>query len=176
MALALPCGSHEMKIGVRIVPCLWFDHQAEEAALFYTEVFPDSKIVAISRFGEAGHEVHGRPSGSVMTVAFELDGQPFTALNGGPVFKFNEAVSLQVFCDTQQEVDDYWDKLRNGGDDKAQQCGWLKDKYNVSWQVVPRAMVDMVMDPDHAKSQRVFAAVMNMKKLHIPSLERAFLG
>ena len=167
---------NEMKIGKRIAPCLWFDDQGEDAARFYTSVFPNSKIVAISRYGEAGREVHGRPPGSVLTVAFELDGQPFTALNGGPVFKFNEAVSLQVFCDTQQEVDFYWDKLRAGGDEKAQQCGWLKDKFGLSWQVVPVAMLDMLVDPDYAKSQRAFAAMMKMKKLDIAALKRAFEG
>ena len=165
-----------MKIGTRIAPCLWFDDQGEDAARFYTDVFPNSKIVAISRYPEAGREVHGRPPGSVLTVAFELDGQPFTALNGGPVFKFNEAVSLQVYCDTQQEVDYYWDKLRAGGDEKAQQCGWVKDKFGLSWQVVPVAVLDMLVDPDHAKSERVFAAIMTMKKLDIAALKRAYEG
>ena len=121
----------------RIVPCLWFDNQAEEAAKYYVSIFKNSKIGAISRYGEAGREVHRRPPGSVMTVEFELDGQAFTGLNGGPLFKFNEAVSFQVNCATQAEVDYYWDKLTAGGDPKAQQCGWLKDRFGVSWQVVP---------------------------------------
>src|SRR5437667_7553718 len=131
----------------RITPCLWFDDKAEEAAKFYTSIFRNSKITATTRYGEAGREIHGRPAGSVMTVAFELDGHGFTALNGGPVFKFNEAISFQVNCDTQQEVDHYWDKLSAGGDEKAQQCGWLKDKYGVSWQIVPKILVELLMDP-----------------------------
>jgi predicted 3-demethylubiquinone-9 3-methyltransferase (glyoxalase superfamily) len=113
----------------KITPCLWFDDQAEEAAKFYVAIFSNSKIVSIARYGEVGHEIHGKPSGSVMTVAFELHGQAFTALNGGPIFKFNEAISFQVNCETQEEVDYYWEKLSEGGDEKAQQCGWLKDKY-----------------------------------------------
>ena len=116
----------------KITPCLWFDAQAEEAAKFYTSIFKNSKIVSMTRYGEAGHEVHGRPAGTVMTVAFELDGHAFTALNGGPLFKFNEAISFQVSCKTQEELDYYWEKLSEGGDAKAQQCGWLKDKYGVS--------------------------------------------
>src|SRR5438128_10597497 len=118
----------------KVAPCLWFDNEAEEAARFYTGIFQNSKVVGMNRYGEAGREIHGRPAGSVMTVSFELDGQAFTALNGGPLFKFNEAVSLQVFCDTQQEVDHYWSKLGQGGDEKARQCGWLKDRYGLSWQ------------------------------------------
>ncbi len=116
----------------KIAPCLWFDNQAEEAAKFYTGIFENSKITTISRYGEAGHEIHGRAAGSVMVVAFELDGHAFTALNGGPVFKFNEAISFQISCGTQKEVDHYWQKLSEGGDEAAQQCGWLKDKYGVS--------------------------------------------
>ena len=121
----------------KIVPCLWFDSQAEEAAKYYTGIFKNSKITNVSHYTEAGREIHGRKAGSVMTVAFELDGQPFTALNGGPDFKFNEAISFQVICETQKEIDHYWDKLSQGGDPKAQQCGWLKDKFGLSWQVVP---------------------------------------
>ena len=158
----------------KITPCLWFDNQAEEAARFYTAIFPNSKIVDIARYGEAGTEIHGRPAGSVMTVAFELDGQAFTALNGGPVFKFNEAISFQVYCDTQEEVDHYWTKLGAGGDEKAQQCGWLKDKYGLSWQVVPRALIEMIQDPNYEKSQRVFKAMLQMKKLDIAALKRAY--
>jgi predicted 3-demethylubiquinone-9 3-methyltransferase (glyoxalase superfamily) len=116
----------------RITPCLWFDNQGEEAAKFYTGIFRNSKIVSVARYGEAGHEVHGRPPGTVMTVALELDGQAFTVLNGGPVFKFNEAISFQVNCETQEEVDYYWERLSEGGDKKAQQCDWLKDKYGAS--------------------------------------------
>jgi predicted 3-demethylubiquinone-9 3-methyltransferase (glyoxalase superfamily) len=163
-----------MAVTQRIAPCLWFDHEAEEAAKFYTSIFPNSRIVETSRYGEAGHEVHGRPAGSVMTVGFELDGQPFTALNGGPVFKFNEAISLQVNCETQQDVDHYWNRLSEGGDPNAQQCGWLKDKYGVSWQVVPRVLSELIKDPDPAKSGRVMEALLHMKKLDIAGLKRAY--
>jgi predicted 3-demethylubiquinone-9 3-methyltransferase (glyoxalase superfamily) len=158
----------------KIAPCLWFDNQAEEAARFYTGIFKNSKIASITRYGEAGREIHGRPAGSVMTAAFELDGQPFTALNGGPLFKFNEAISLQVFCANQEEVDHYWDKLSAGGDKKAQQCGWLKDKYGVSWQVVPTVLLEMVSDPNSKKSQHAFEAMLQMKKLDIDKLQRAY--
>jgi len=160
----------------RIALCLWFDHQAEEAARFYTGIFKNSRIGKISRYGEAGREIHRRPPGSVMTVAFELNGQEFTALNGGPVFKFNEAISFQVYCQDQKEVDYYWEKLGEGGDEKAQQCGWLKDKYGVSWQIVPTALIDMVSDPMSAKSQRAMAAMLQMKKIDIAELERAYNG
>jgi len=160
----------------RITPCLWFDDQAEEAAEFYTSIFSDSRVVAVSRYGEAGREVHGRPAGSVMVVAFELQGQPFTALNGGPAFKFNEAISLQINCATQAEVDYYWEKLSAGGDPRAQQCGWLKDRYGVSWQVVPTALPDMIADPDSEGSQRTMDAMLKMKKLDIGTLHRAFAG
>jgi predicted 3-demethylubiquinone-9 3-methyltransferase (glyoxalase superfamily) len=160
----------------KITPCLWFDDQAEPAAEFYTSIFPDSKITAISRYGEAGREIHGRPAGSVMTVAFELSGQPFTALNGGPVFKFNEAISLQVDCATQDEVDYYWDKLSDGGDPNAQQCGWLKDRFGLSWQIVPGIAIELLSDPASEKSQRAFTAMMGMKKLDIEALQRAYDG
>ncbi|BCA56282.1 3-demethylubiquinone-9 3-methyltransferase [Nitrospira sp. KM1] len=160
----------------RITPCLWFDNEAEEAATFYTGIFKKSKITNISRYGEAGFDVHGRPAGSVMTVAFEINGQPFTALNGGPVFKFNEAVSFQIFCETQQEVDRYWKQLTAGGDPEAQQCGWVKDKYGVSWQVIPTALIDMLGDPDTKKSQRAMEAMLKMKKLDIEKLKQAYLG
>src|SRR5882724_13102590 len=139
-----------MKTLNRISVCLWFDNQAEEAARFYCEVFKDSRITRLSRYGKEGTDIHRRPAGSVMTVAFELDGQPFTALNGGPIFKFNEAVSLQVYCEDQKEIDYYWEKLGAGGDPKAQQCGWLKDRYGLSWQVVPRVIVEMTTGPDDA--------------------------
>ena len=165
-----------MQYDQRITPCLWFDNQAEQAAGFYTAIFKNSKIVRINRYGEAGREIHGRPAGTVMTVAFELDGQSFTALNGGPVFKFNEAISLVVSCESQEEVDYYWEKLSDGGDPKAQQCGWLKDKYGVSWQVVPKTLIEMISDPDSERSQRAFSAMLQMKKIDIAKLQRAFAG
>lgn len=159
-----------------IVPCLWFDDQAEAAANFYVGIFPNSNITAMSLYGEAGRDVHGRPPGSVLTVDFELDGQRFTALNGGPVFKFNEALSFQIHCDDQEELDYYWDRLSAGGDPNAQQCGWLKDRYGLSWQVVPIAMLEMLEDSLSAPSQRAFAAMMQMKKLDIAALQKAFDG
>lgn len=157
-------------------PCLWFDHQAEEAARFYTAIFKRGRIKQVLRYPKVGQEIHGRPAGSVMTVEFVLNGLTFTALNGGPVFKFNEAISLQVLCDTQKEVDYYWEKLSEGGDDKAQACGWLKDKYGLSWQVVPRGMVRMLKKPDSPAAERAFAAMMQMKKLDIAALEAAHKG
>jgi predicted 3-demethylubiquinone-9 3-methyltransferase (glyoxalase superfamily) len=160
----------------RISPCLWFDDQGEQAANFYVSVFKNSKITAVARYGHAGTEIHGRPPGSVMTVAFELDGHAFTALNGGPHFKFNEAVSLQVMCDTRAEIDHFWEKLSAGGDPKAQQCGWLKDRFGLSWQIVPRAIERMMSDPDPKKSDRVMAAVLKMKKIDLAELERAYRG
>jgi len=160
----------------RIAPCLWFDNQAEEAATFYVSVFKNSRITEVARYSDAGQEVHKRPSGSVMTVDFELDGQRMTALNGGPLFKFNEAVSLQVFCDTQEEIDDYWDKLSQGGDPRAQQCGWLKDKYGLSWQVVPNGMGEMLKDHESPGARRAMEAVLKMKKFDIAALKRAFEG
>ena len=161
-----------MQKNPNITPCLWFDDQAEAAAQFYTSVFHNSKIVHISRYGEAGQEIHGKPAGTVMTVSFELDGQPFTALNGGPTFKFNEAISFQVFCDTQEEVDDYWQKLSMGGDETAQQCGWLKDQYGVSWQIIPRILIELLNHPDTATSQNVTTAMLQMKKIEIDELKR----
>ena len=131
-------------ISQRLTPCLWFDDQAEEAATYYVSIFKDSRINSIMRYSSAGQEFHHRPSGSVMVVNFELDGHTFTALNGGPLFKFNEAVSFQVNCKTQDEIDYYWERLGEGGDPKAQQCGWLKDKYGLSWQVVPEGMEEML--------------------------------
>ena len=157
----------------KIAPCLWFDSQAEEAAKYYTGIFKNSKIGRISRYGEAGKEVHHRPAGSVMTVEFELEGQPFTALNGGPVFTFNEAVSFQIECENQEEVDYYWNKLTAGGDPKAQQCGWLKDKFGLSWQVVPRILSELMTDPDRAKADRAMEAMLEMKKIDIAELKRA---
>jgi predicted 3-demethylubiquinone-9 3-methyltransferase (glyoxalase superfamily) len=163
-----------MQVLKKITPCLWFDDQAEAAAKFYTGIFKNSRILKIARYGKAGHEIHKRPAGSVMTVAFELEGQSFTALNGGPIFKFNEAISFQVMCETQEEVDYYWDRLSQGGDKNAQQCGWLKDQYGVSWQVVPRVLIEMVGDPDSEKSQRAMQAMLQMKKLDIEKLKRAY--
>jgi predicted 3-demethylubiquinone-9 3-methyltransferase (glyoxalase superfamily) len=160
----------------RIAPCLWFDNQAEEAAKFYTGIFRNSRISAITRYGTAGFETHHRPAGSVMTVEFELDGQKFTALNGGPEFNFNEAVSLQIFCDSQAEIDYYWDKLGAGGDPKAQVCGWLKDRYGLSWQVVPAGMEKFYEDETSPGAQRVMEAMLKMKKLDIAELQRAYNG
>ena len=165
-----------MKLSQHITPCLWFDSQAEEAATFYTSVFPNSKITRVTRYGKAGQEIHGRKPGSVMTVSFELGGQEFTALNGGPIFQFNEAVSLQVMCEDQAEVDRYWEKLGQGGDKNAQQCGWLKDKYGLSWQVVPRVLIELVGDPESKASQRAMEAMMKMKKIDIKELQKAYSG
>ena len=156
--------------------CLWFDDQAEERPSSIPAIFKNSRILEIARYGEAGREVHGKAPGTVMTVAFELDGQPFTALNGGPQFTFNEAISLQINCETQAEVDHYWEKLSAGGDQAAQQCGWLKDKFGVSWQVVPTVLPEMLTDPDSEKSQRAMQAMLKMKRLDIAALRRAYAG
>jgi predicted 3-demethylubiquinone-9 3-methyltransferase (glyoxalase superfamily) len=158
----------------QITPCLWFDNRAEEAAVFYTSVFEGSRIGRITHYGKEGHEIHGRPEGSVMTVEFEIGGQTFTALNGGPLFKFNEAISFQVPCDTQQEADYYWERLSTGGDEQAQQCGWLKDKYGVSWQVFPKELIELVGDPDSANSQRAMKAMLQMKKIDIEKIRQAY--
>ncbi len=160
----------------KISPCLWFDTQAEEAARYYCSIFKHSKILAISHYGEAGRETHGRAPGTVLTVEFELEGQTFTTLNGGPVFKFNEAVSLQVFCDTQDEIDYYWNKLSAGGDPSAQQCGWLKDKYGLSWQIAPAKLAEMFADKDTKKTGRLMTAMLPMKKLDLAALKRAYDG
>lgn len=159
-----------------IAPCLWFDTRAEEAAEFYVSVFKDSNIGSVTRYGEEGHEIHDMPAGTVMTIEFEIAGQDFVALNGGPVFKFNEAVSFQVMCDTQDEVDYYWNKLGEGGDEKAQQCGWLKDKFGVSWQVVPLVLPKLLRDKDPEKLGRVMKALLKMKKLDIDALVAAYEG
>jgi predicted 3-demethylubiquinone-9 3-methyltransferase (glyoxalase superfamily) len=156
----------------RITPCLWFDSEAEEAAKRYVSIFPNSKVGAISRYTEAGREFHGKEPGSVLTVAFTIAGQEFTALNGGPQFKFSEAISFQVNCDTQAEIDRYWEKLGAGGE--IQQCGWLKDKFGLSWQIVPTKMAEWMGDP--AKAPRVMQAVFQMKKLDIAALEKAAAG
>jgi predicted 3-demethylubiquinone-9 3-methyltransferase (glyoxalase superfamily) len=150
-----------------LTPCLWFDTQGEEAAEFYTSVFPSSKINHIARYGPAGP----RPEGSVMTVDFELDGQKFVALNGGPQFTFNEAISYQVSCKDQDEVDYYWSKLAEGGEEGP--CGWLKDKFGLSWQIIPEALPRLLEDPDQEKSQRVMAAMLEMGKIEVEGLERA---
>jgi predicted 3-demethylubiquinone-9 3-methyltransferase (glyoxalase superfamily) len=158
----------------KISPCLWFDDKAEEAAKFYVSVFKGSKIGDITRYGKEGYEIHGREAGTVMTVEFEIEGQKFLALNGGPIFKFNEAISFQVHCETQEEVDYYWEKLSEGGDKKAQQCGWLKDKYGLSWQTVPTILPKMLKDKDTKKSQRVMKAMLQMHKLDIQTLIKAY--
>ena len=160
----------------RLTPCLWFDNQAEEAANYYVSIFKDSRIKTITRYPSAGQEIHHQPAGSVMVVSFELDGHSFTALNGGPLFTFTEAVSFQVNCESQEEIDYYWDKLGAGGDPKAQQCGWLKDRYGLSWQVVPEGMERMLKDPDSAGANRAMSAMMQMKKIDVGALERAFAG
>ena len=164
-----------MQISTKIVPCLWFASEAEEAARYYVGIFPNSKIGKIARYGKEGFETHQQPEGTVLTVQFELAGQSFTALNGGPVFKFNEAVSLQIYVEDQKELDHYWNKLTAGGDPKSQVCGWLKDKYGLSWQVVPRKMVDWFGEPN-AKSERVMKALMQMGKLDVATLEKAYNG
>jgi predicted 3-demethylubiquinone-9 3-methyltransferase (glyoxalase superfamily) len=158
----------------KINPCLWFDSQAEEAARYYTGIFDNSRIVAISHYTEAGREVHGRPPGSVMTVEFELDRHPFTALNGGPQFKFTEAISLVINCETQEEIDYYWEKLTANGGEEVQ-CGWLADKYGLSWQVVPEKFFTE-WDKDPAGLQRVMHEVMQMKKLDLATMQKAFEG
>jgi predicted 3-demethylubiquinone-9 3-methyltransferase (glyoxalase superfamily) len=160
----------------KIAPCLWFDSEAEEAARYYTGIFKNSKLGRISHYTEAGKEVHGQRAGKVLTVDFELEGQPFTALNGGPQFKFNEAVSLQINCENQAEIDYYWDKLGAGGDPYAQQCGWLKDKFGLSWQVIPAEMGLLMSDSDPARASRTMEALLKMKKLDIAALERAAEG
>ena len=155
----------------KITPCLWFDTQAEEAAKFYASVFRNSKIGKISRYGKEGFEVHGKKAGTVMTVELEIEGQKFVALNGGPHFKFNEAVSFQVHCETQQEIDYFWEKLSDGG--SKSQCGWLKDRFGLSWQVVPTALGRLVTDPDPKKSKAVWDALMKMSKIVIADLQKA---
>ena len=159
----------------KITPFLWFDDQAEEAAKFYTSIFKNSKVGRITRYGESAEKAAGRPAGSVMTVEFELEGQKFTALNGGPVFKFNESISFVVNCDTQEEVDSFWEKLSADGGQESQ-CGWLRDKFGVSWQVVPRALINMLQDKDPNKSERVMKAMLQMQKLDIKTLEDACAG
>lgn len=151
----------------KITPCLWFDTQAEDAAMLYTSVFKNSRIVAVDRYGSAGP----RPEGMVMIVTFELDGQEFVALNGGPEFTFDEAISFQVNCESQEEIDEYWTLLSEGGEEGP--CGWLKDRFGLSWQIVPTRMMDLIRDPDPGRSQRAMAAMLGMQKLDIAELERA---
>ncbi|HET8576357.1 MAG TPA: VOC family protein [Methylomirabilota bacterium] len=158
----------------RITPFLWFDHQAEEAAKLYVSIFKNSRIGSVTRYDEEASRAAGRPKGSVMTVAFELDGQEFTALNGGPMFKFTEAISLVVNCETQDEVDHFWRKLSDGGEEV--QCGWLKDRFGVSWQVVPVSLVEMLQDADPEKARRVMGAMLKMKKIDIGGLRKAYEG
>lgn len=157
----------------RINPCLWFDGHAEAAANYYVGIFQHSRIRRITHYTEAGHEAHHQPKGKVMTVEFELDGQPFLALNGGPEFTFNEAISLQVQCQTQEDIDYFWERLGAGGDPKAQVCGWLKDRFGVSWQIVYDRMPDLLADDDPARASRVMNAMLKMKKLDINALEQA---
>jgi len=159
-----------------ISPCLWFDGQAEEAARFYVSIFRKAKILDVTRYPSVGQDVHGREPGSAMTVSFLLNGLKFLALNGGPMFKFNEAISLMVLCRTQAEIDYYWEKLGAGGDPKAQACGWLKDKYGVSWQVAPRSFEKLWQDSKSKGTERAFMAMMKMKKLDIAALEAARKG
>jgi predicted 3-demethylubiquinone-9 3-methyltransferase (glyoxalase superfamily) len=156
----------------RITPFLWFDNQAEEAVNFYTSVFKNSKILSVTRYGEAGAKAAGRPKGSVMTVVFELGGQEFIALNGGPVFTFSPAISFVVNCETQEEVDELWEKLSEGGE--KEQCGWLKDKYGVSWQIVPTVLGEMMQDKDPKKSEKVMKAMLQMDKIDIKTLKQAY--
>lgn len=157
----------------KIISNLWFDSQAEEAVKYYVSIFKNSKTGKISRYGKEGFEFHGKPEGTAMTIEFELEGQTFLALNGGPQFKFNEAISFIVNCDTQEELDYYWEKLGAGGDPNAQVCGWLKDKYGLSWQIVPTILGDMVTGQDAAKSGRIMNAMLTMKKLDIEALKNA---
>ena len=153
-----------------IVPCLWFDDQAEEAANFYVSLFPNSRVGTIARYGESSSQASGRPAGSVMTVEFVINGQEFLGLNGGPIFKFSEAVSFTVYCDSQEEIDRYWSKLSEGGEESV--CGWLKDRFGLSWQIVPSVLREMMKNPE--KSERVMSALLQMKKLDIATLQRAY--
>jgi predicted 3-demethylubiquinone-9 3-methyltransferase (glyoxalase superfamily) len=160
----------------RITPFLWFDNQAEEAVAFYTSIFKNSKVLTTARYTEEASQAAGRPAGSVMVVDFELEGQRFTALNGAPHFKFNEAVSLVVHCQSQEEVDYYWDRLSQDGDPRAQQCGWLKDRFGLSWQVVPDRVTALLTDRDPEKGRRAMAAILTMKKIDVAEVERAAAG
>jgi predicted 3-demethylubiquinone-9 3-methyltransferase (glyoxalase superfamily) len=160
----------------KITTNLWFNNQAEEAANFYTSIFQDSKIGRITRYGNERHEITGVSEGAVMTVEFQLEGMNFVALNGGPQYKFTEAISFIINCETQEELDHYWEKLSEGGDEKAQVCGWLKDKFGVSWQIIPANLSEMVSDPNLEKSERVMKAMLKMKKMEIKTLKEAYEG
>jgi predicted 3-demethylubiquinone-9 3-methyltransferase (glyoxalase superfamily) len=160
----------------KITPCLWFDRQAEEAVKFYTSIFSNSRIGRITHYGKEGYEIHRMPEGTVLTVEFELEGQTFTALNGSPAFKFNEAISFQIFCKTQKEVDYYWEKLSEERDKESQQCGWLKDKYGLSWQIVPDRLNEFISGPDFEKSERAMKALLQMKKIDIEKIKQAYNG
>ena len=162
------------EIAQKITPFLWFDGNAEEAAKFYTSIFKDSKIGKITRYDEEAAQATGRPAGSVMTVEFQIEGQEFVGLNGGPVFKFTEAVSFVVKCETQDEVDYFWSKFSSGGEESR--CGWLKDKFGLSWQVVPVVLIEMLADKDAAKAKRVMHAMLQMDKIDIPTLKKAYAG
>jgi predicted 3-demethylubiquinone-9 3-methyltransferase (glyoxalase superfamily) len=160
----------------KITSCLWFETEAEDAAKYYTSIFKNSKIGRIARYGKEGQEIHGGKEGAVLTIEFEIEGQQFLGLNGGPAFKFNEAVSFVINCDTQEEIDYYWEKLGKGGDPKAQVCGWLKDKFGLSWQVAPTIAANMLADSPNEKSERVMKAIMQMKKIDIKKLQDAYDG
>jgi predicted 3-demethylubiquinone-9 3-methyltransferase (glyoxalase superfamily) len=162
------------RISKKFTPHLWFEDNAEEAAKFYTSIFKNSRVIDITHYGESAAEVSGRPKGTVMTVTFELEGQQFIALNGGPIFKFSPAISFLVSCETQQEIDDLWEKLSEGGE--QEQCGWLKDKFGVSWQIVPSILGKMIHHKDVNKSERVIKAFLQMKKLDIQNLQKAYAG
>ncbi|HSA72686.1 MAG TPA: VOC family protein [Nitrososphaeraceae archaeon] len=159
---------------LKISPCLWFDNNAEEAVQFYVSIFKNSKVSNVTRYGKEGYEIHKKKEGTVMTIDFEIEGQKFLALNGGPIFRFNEAISFQIYCETQDEVDYYWDKLTEGGDKNAQVCGWLKDKFGVSWQVVPNVLVRMLQDKDAKKTENVMRVMLQMQKLDINVLTKAY--
>jgi len=155
---------------------LWFDNNAEDAVQFYVSIFKNAKVGNVTRYGKEGYEIHKKKEGTVMTIDFEIEGQKFLALNGGPVFKFNEAISFQIYCDTKEEIDYYWEKLTEGGDKNAQICGWLKDKFGVSWQVVPVVLIRMLQDKDSNKTERVMKAMLQMHKLDINALTKAYQG
>jgi predicted 3-demethylubiquinone-9 3-methyltransferase (glyoxalase superfamily) len=158
----------------KISPCLWFDNNAEEAVKFYVSIFKNSTIGNVTHYGKEGYEIHKKKEGTVMTVDFEIEGQKFLALNGGPIFRFNEAISFQIYCESQDEVDYYWNKLTEGGDKNAQVCGWLKDKFGVSWQVVPNVLVKMLQDKDSKKTENVMRVMLQMQKLDINALTKAY--
>ncbi|MBK1882776.1 VOC family protein [Luteolibacter pohnpeiensis] len=165
-----------MAISAKITPCLWFDSEAEQAAEFYVSIFKNSRIVRRTYYSDVGKEIHGREAGSVMTIEFELEGQTFTALNGGPLFTLTEAISFMVDCADQAEVDYFWDQLSDGGPEESQQCGWLKDRFGVTWQIVPSILPELVTGPDREKSDRAMSAMLEMKKLNIAALQAAYEG